>query len=226
MAERLNLAPLPREANTYGTQSTTVLRSTILNGRLLAGERLNEVELATALGISRAPLREAIRVLAKEGLVVTYPNRGSFVRSFTEVELADLYDLRIALELRALSLACERASPADLRELDTMLDETGDRLVDAPAYPGELDFHLQLVAMSRSAEILAAATSVHQRISLARARSGHEPTRARHALDQHRAIVTTLAARDLEAATQLLTTHLIDSLNSALVIFRQDSSSG
>jgi DNA-binding GntR family transcriptional regulator len=226
MTDRLDLTPLPREANTYGAQSVQVLRDMILNGRIPTGQRLNEVELASALGVSRAPLREAIRALANEGLVVTYANRGSFVRSFTEAELADLYELRIALELRALALANERASPADLRALDALLDETGNRLGDVPVYPEELDFHLRLVALSRSAEISAAARSVHQRIGLARSRSGHQASRARHAFDQHREIVAMLAAHDLSAATRLLTTHLTDSLTNALLIFRQESSSG
>jgi DNA-binding GntR family transcriptional regulator len=223
---RTELASLTRDSNTFGAQSTAVLRDMILSGSLPAGQRLNEVELAGALGISRAPLREAIRVLANEGLVVTYPNRGSFVRSFTEAELADLYELRIALEVRALYLACERASPVELRELDGLLDETDNRLGAAPAYPEELDFHLHLIRLSRSAELSAAAGSVNQRISLARSRSGHQATRARHAFDQHRAIVSALVARDVDQATELLLTHLKQSLNSALALFEQDTTNG
>jgi DNA-binding GntR family transcriptional regulator len=220
VAERLELARLTR---TVGTEVLATLRERILSGRLEAGERLNEVDLASDLGVSRAPLREAIRTLANEGLVVTFPNRGSFVRSFTDVELCDLYELRIALELRALTLVAERASLADLRSLDSLLDETVDRLGDTPSYPEELDFHLRLVSLSRSAEIFRAAQSVHQRISLARSRSGHQPVRARHALDQHRSIVEMLVDRDHAGAAALLTTHLTESLESAMAIFRQNS---
>jgi DNA-binding GntR family transcriptional regulator len=223
MTERPAIAPLSRQTSTYSNQSASVLREMILSGQLRAGERINEVETATALGISRAPLREAIQVLANEGLVATMPNRGAFVRSFSEEELADLYELRIAVELRALTLANERASPADLKQLDALLAETGDRMGTEPAYPEELDFHLCLIALSRSTELRAAAQSVNQRIRLARLRSGHQPTRARHAFDQHRKIVAMLSARKLAEATELLTHHLTDSLASALTIFREDS---
>jgi DNA-binding GntR family transcriptional regulator len=221
--ERPVIVPLSRQASTYGNQSASVLREMILSGQLRAGERINEVETAAALGISRAPLREAIQTLANEGLVTAVPNRGTFVRSFSEDELADLYELRIALELRALALASERASPADLSELEAMLSETSDRMGTEPAYPEELDFHLRLVALSRSAEIEIAAHSVNQRIRLARLRSGHEPHRARQAFDEHREIVAMLSARDLDRATELLMQHLKDSLASALALFRGDS---
>jgi DNA-binding GntR family transcriptional regulator len=217
------IPPLSRRASTYSNQSASVLREMILGGRLRAGKRINEVETAAALGISRAPLREAIQTLVNEGLVTAIPNRGAFVRSFSEDELADLYELRIALELRALALANDRASPADLRELDAMLAETGDRMGTEPAYPEELDFHLRLVALSRSAEIEIAAHSVNQRILLARLRSGHQPVRARQAFDEHREVVTMLTARNLGQATELLLQHLKDSLASALALFKGDS---
>jgi DNA-binding GntR family transcriptional regulator len=214
------IVPLSRLASTYSNQSAAVLRDMILTGQLRAGERINEVATATALGISRAPLREAIQTLANEGLITAIPNRGAFVRSFSEDELADLYELRIALELRALALANERASLADLRELDAMLTETGDRMDTEPAYPEELDFHRRLIALSRSAEIEVAAHSVNQRIRLARLRSGHQPRRAREAFGEHRQIVAMLGAHDLAQATELLTQHLKDSLASALALFR------
>jgi DNA-binding GntR family transcriptional regulator len=226
MIERPGLTALSRRDSTYSGQSAAVVREMILSGQLRAGERINEVETASALGISRAPLREAIQVLVNEGLVTAIPNRGAFVRSFTEEELADLYELRIALELRALALANDRASPADLREFESLLAETGSRMGAEPSYPEELDFHLRLVALSRSAEILAATQSVNQRIRLARLRSGHEPSRARQAFDEHRQIVAMLSARNLPEATELHTQHLKDALASALALFRGDAVRG
>jgi DNA-binding GntR family transcriptional regulator len=225
VTERASLVPLPRPVPSYSDRTATVLREKILSGALRAGERINEVETAAALGISRAPLREALKTLVNEGLVVAIANRGAFVRSFSAPELADLYELRIALELRALTLANERASPADIKSLDVLLDETDDRMAEAAAgaYPGELDFHLGLVALSRSTELLTAAQSVNHRISLARFRSGQQPVRARHAFDQHREIVNKLQVRDLVGASALLERHLGDSLANASAIFTEDT---
>jgi DNA-binding GntR family transcriptional regulator len=215
---------LPRQT-TFSNQSAAVLKQMILAGELKVGQRINEVEIANALGISRAPLREAIQALVNEGLLVAIVNRGAFVRTFSEDELEDLYELRIALELHALSLAAVRASPEQLDELDMFLDETGSRMGAAEArhYPGELDFHLRVVELSRSRELLASASSVNQRISLARSRSGHEPERAQHAFEQHRAIVRNLRKKELSAASGLLQLHLRESLANALIIFQQES---
>jgi DNA-binding GntR family transcriptional regulator len=223
MTDRPALTALSRQASTYSNQSAAVVREMILSGQLRAGERINEVETAAALGISRAPLREAIQTLVNEGLVIAIPNRGAFVRSFSEEELADLYELRIALELHALALVNERASPADLRDIGGLLTETGSRMGAEPTYPEELDFHLRLVALSRSAEIAGAVQSVNQRIRLARLRSGHQPSRARQAFDEHRQILAMLSARNLPEAIVLHTQHLRDSLASALALFRGDA---
>jgi DNA-binding GntR family transcriptional regulator len=109
---------------TYAGRSLEVLRTMILDGTLAPGERLNEVHLSQALGISRGPLREAIQRLASEGLVEAVTHRGVYVRSFSARELSDFYELRIALETHAVRLAA-RYSPQDrIDELGQMLDET------------------------------------------------------------------------------------------------------
>jgi DNA-binding GntR family transcriptional regulator len=194
----------------------------VMAGQLKVGERINEVETANALGISRAPLREAIQTLVREGLLVSITNRGAFVRTYSEDELEDLYELRVAIELHALSLVARRASPEQLTDLDALLDETDSRMHQAPtpAYPETLDFHIRLLELSRSRELLENWRSVQQRIALARSRSGHESVRAHHAFHQHREVVQHLCDSDFEAAAQLLEMHLRQSLANALMIIR------
>ncbi len=224
MNEKTLPAMLPRATASYSNQSAAVLKGMILAGHLKAGQRINEVETARALGISRAPLREAIQALVNEGLLVAVPTRGAFVRTFSEDELEDLYELRIALEVHALWLASVRASPEQLSELHMFLDETSTRMESPGArhYPGELDFHLRVLELSCSRELLAAANSINQRISLARSRSGHESERAQHAFEQHRIIVRHLQRKEFSDASDLLKLHLRESLANALVIFRHD----
>ena len=106
------------------------LRQAILYGELKPGERLMEVHLAERLGVSRTPIREAIRKLELEGLVVMIPRRGAVVASITEKDLKDVLEVRRTLEILAGEVACERITPKLLEELKEAGEEFG-RLKDA-----------------------------------------------------------------------------------------------
>ncbi len=93
------------------------LRQSILRGELAPGERLMEIHLAERLGVSRTPIREAIRKLELEGLVVMIPRRGAVVASITEKDLKDVLEVRQTLELLAAEVACERITKEKLEEL-------------------------------------------------------------------------------------------------------------
>jgi DNA-binding GntR family transcriptional regulator len=192
----------------------------ILDGSLEPGERLNEVHLSQALGISRGPLREAIQRLASEGLVEAVTHRGVYVRSFSSGELADFYELRIALEGHAVRLAARHAPAERIAELDRLLDETESSMDATGPYPADQDFHDRLARLAAHQPLLDALTGVGRKICLARARSAHQPRRARTALDEHRAIVAALAERDGEHAAALLEAHLTSSLDNALAVLR------
>ena len=93
------------------------LRKGILHGYLKPGERLMEIQLANRLGVSRTPVREAIRMLELEGLVINMPHRGAQVASITEKDLQDVLEVRTGLEEMAVMLACRRITDAGLEEL-------------------------------------------------------------------------------------------------------------
>jgi DNA-binding GntR family transcriptional regulator len=207
---------------TYAGRSLEVLRGMILDGTLAPAERLNEVHLSQALGISRGPLREAIQRLASEGLVEAVPHRGVYVRSFSARELSDLYELRIALETHAVRLAARYAPQQRIDELGSMLDETESSMgVHATgAYPEDPDFHARLARLAANPPLIEALTDVGRKIRLARARSAHQPRRARTALDEHREILAALVGRDGEGAAAKLEAHLTSSLNNALAVLR------
>ncbi|MEV4601062.1 GntR family transcriptional regulator [Amycolatopsis sp. NPDC049253] len=213
--------PLERRTDTYAGRSLDVLRGMVRDGQLQPGQRLNEVELARALGISRGPLREAIQRLASEGLLNVVPHRGAYVRTFDADELRDLYELRTALETHAVRLAARRADNEDLRDLDDLLRATEEVLesdVDT-AYPGELDFHHRVVALSGNQSILRAFADANNQIQLARSRSGRQPRRARDAFKEHREVLRALAAGDADVAARLMDEHLQHSLENALSLF-------
>ena len=94
------------------------LRAAILKGELKPGERLMEIALADKLGVSRTPIREAIRKLELEGLVVMAPRKGAKVASITERDLNDVLEVRKGMEVLAVSLACQRIAKEELDKLD------------------------------------------------------------------------------------------------------------
>jgi DNA-binding GntR family transcriptional regulator len=203
---------------TFSRRTEAVLRDMILDGKIRSGERLNEVALAGALGISRGPLREAVQRLAGEGLLTVVSHRGAFVRTFERREVEELYDLRFALEMHVVRLVCERASDEQVVELNQMLDMTAEQLSsnsDA-AYPADRDLHLQLIKLADHPTIANATVAVQRQISLARSMSAKGPARARQALDEHRAVAAAIAERDGDKAASLMRLHLEQARSSAL----------
>ncbi len=101
----------------------TTLRQAILKGELQPGERLMEIQLAEKMGVSRTPIREAIRKLEKEGLVIMIPRKGAEVAGISEKMLKDVLEVRVTLEKLAFSLALEHIKPEDIEKLKAAEDE-------------------------------------------------------------------------------------------------------
>jgi DNA-binding GntR family transcriptional regulator len=203
---------------TLATQGADALRDMILGGVLRPGDRLNEVELSAALGISRAPLREAIRHLASQGLLTIVTHKGAFVPRYTAEDLQGIYEVRIALETHAARLFAERHSAEDLAELKKVLDEAGEAIEHSgsPVYPNDLDFHRALIRLTGNRHLNEVATAIDQKLQLARARSGHLPERAQEALAEHRQILRSLTRQDGDRAVELMRRHLRRSLANVL----------
>lgn len=99
----------------------TRLRQAVIEGRLQPGEHLAENSLAQQLGVSRSPVRDALRILEREGLIVNLPNRGCYVREFSPHDVDEIFSLRAAIESLAAEWAIQRLSQADLEELEGLL---------------------------------------------------------------------------------------------------------
>jgi DNA-binding GntR family transcriptional regulator len=203
---------------TLAAQGADALRGMIMNGVLHPGDRLNEVELSAALRISRAPLREAIRQLASQGLLTIVTHKGAFVPSYTAADLRDIYEVRIALETHATRLFAEYGSADRLNELKLLLDEAAAAIKrsGSPVYPDDLDFHQTLIRLVGNPHLTDMAAEVDQKLQLARSRSGHLPSRAREALAEHRQILRSLTKGDADGAADLMTWHLRRSLANVL----------
>src|SRR5574344_883633 len=99
------------------------IRQAIIDGTFTRGERLMEIQLAEQMGVSRTPVREAIRKLELEGFVVMIPRRGTYVADLSIKDINDVYEIRISLDVLAAGLAAERIEPEELEELNRLLLE-------------------------------------------------------------------------------------------------------
>ncbi|MEA2720673.1 MAG: hypothetical protein QOJ39_2537 [Candidatus Eremiobacteraeota bacterium] len=198
------------------------LRESILTGRYAPGSRLVQDDLAEAFGVSRIPLREALRRLEGEGLVVISPNRGAVVRPLAPKDVVDLYDLRLALESLAIRRAAERF--ADLRGSTKVLRVQADRAIAARAMPTifslDRDFHAGLAATSDNPHLVAALGgqwSQIMRVMHAYFQVANYPAAV---WDDHEAIADAVAHGAAEAAVARLTTHLSESRDAILAHLR------
>lgn len=154
----LGLHPLRGE--TLAVQAADAIRELIAAGRVAGGERLVESRLAGQLGVSRGPVRDALRLLTAEGLVRDEPRRGTFVVRLTEQDVADIYDLRIAVETAAVRLILRRDDLKPLRALRRAIEDMRAVSRDAPlTAEADLRFHGAVCEVSGNSRL----RDVHRR---------------------------------------------------------------
>lgn len=212
--------PLAR-SDSFTERTLHAVRELILSGHFGPGDRVNEAELANSLGVSRAPLREALQQLSSEGLVHRIQHRGTFIPTFGAAETIQLFQVREALEVMAARLAAERVSPDDLTSLRAVLDSTSERLraQDDAHYPSDLDFHELVLAVAGNPMLAQRAGEVHRQIHVARARSAYNTDRARQAYEEHLDILRALEAHDPDQADRAMRAHLRTGLAHVQQLF-------
>lgn len=207
----------------YAEQARELLRRSILNGVYAPGQRLKEVEISRDLGISRSPVREAIQGLASEGLVRVATQKGAFVANLDATEVAELYEVREALETMAVWLAAERAEIPrimDLRELLEATRSTLDRQKSA-GYPRNLDFHRHLSVLSGNRKLAQEVNEINSQLELARLRSAYKPGRAEQAYEEHLAIFDALRRQDPAAAADAMREHIRHGKDNMLSMLKK-----
>jgi DNA-binding GntR family transcriptional regulator len=191
---------------------TSRLRDDILSGELAPGDRIVEEQLTRRFGISRAPLREALRLLGQQGLVEHLPRRGVRVATLSETEVGELFELRDVLERHAITVAL-RGLDLDLTDMDAALDmlagavDSGDSLVAAAAHRR---FHLALVELAGQRHLRSAYEPVLAKLQLYMATNLQREANQRSPMEglvRHRRLRDTLATRDLEVALRELGDH-------------------
>jgi DNA-binding GntR family transcriptional regulator len=188
------------------------LRNAILDFELQPGQRLVERELMEQIGVSRATIREVLRELTAEGLVVTVPQRGAMVYAPSADEARDLYAVRAALEALTVRRFIERASPAQhdrLRATVTQLeaDVAGGAGMHQLLHTKDM-FYEELLAGAASPTIEQILAGVQARVRLLRASSMSQPGRPHSMATEMRALVDAITGRDVHLAMRLCVDHL------------------
>jgi DNA-binding GntR family transcriptional regulator len=195
------------------------LRDAIVSHVLQPGERLMEVQLAEAMGVSRTPVREAIRRLELEGFVVMIPRRGAYVAQLSLKDIADAFEIRGALEGLAASLAAERATEDDIEELGRLLVRMSECLDsgDTPkAVDMDVEFHEKLYDASRNERLSQMVSNLREQILRFRTQSLSYPGRLAKALQEHGMIIDAIAERDPATARKHAEHHIQAAQNSLM----------
>jgi len=187
------------------------LQQAILSGRIAPGERIVEAELARQMGVSRAPVREAARRLESLGLLISRPRHGFAVRTVSPKQVNDLYEVRIQLELLGASLACTRATDAELAQLDARVDDMVERaeILSSPERVAlDLDFHFAISALSGNHYLHRLFDNMQTEVRMFLALSEDSYGDLKALAETHRPIAKAMMARDVGAVEHALRYHL------------------
>lgn len=196
------------------------LREAILNQVLCPGERLMEIQLAEEMGVSRTPVREAIRKLELEGFIVMVPRRGAYVAGISMKDIREVFEVRGALEALAARLASERITAEELEEMERRLvKESEETEANNLQKIIEIDtsFHELLYQAARNDRLIQFVNNLQEQLHRFRSASLARPGRSKTALEEHRKIVEALAERDGRLAEQLAREHIENAEHAMLL---------
>lgn len=195
------------------------LREAILSGYMKPGERLMEVQLAEEMGVSRTPVREAIRKLELEGFVVMVPRKGAYVAGISLKDVADVFEIRAALESLAAGLAADRITDEELENLERLLigvSEAADQNDLEAWVHKDTDFHDIIYKASRNKRLMQIVNNLREQIQRFRATSLAYPGRMKIAVEEHKKIVEAISERNVALAQSLAQEHIENAENSML----------
>lgn len=195
------------------------LRQAILTGELKPGERLMEIHLANKLGVSRTPIREAIRKLELEGLVTMIPRRGAEVAQITEKSMSDVLEVRRAMDALCTELACERISEQEIVVLGAACDhfaeaaKTKDIRKCAQA---DVDFHDIIVRATGNKRLVQLINNLSEQMYRYRYEYIKDASQHNRLIEEHRIIYESIVNKDKETASQAAKMH-IDNQEKAIM---------
>ncbi|HEX6706734.1 MAG TPA: GntR family transcriptional regulator [Albitalea sp.] len=201
----------------------TRLRQRIVEGHIAPGAKLNERELSESLKVSRTPLREAIKMLAAEGLVELLPNRGAVAVQLSEQDVADTFDVIAGLEGQAGELAAQRITDSELSELKALHYEmlaAYTRRDLSTYYRINAQIHTLINLAAGNAVLTQTWRTVNARLQSLRFRSNFDADKWTRAVDEHERMVALLAKRDAAGMRAVMVEHLQHKRDAVLELMR------
>lgn len=197
------------------------VRTAIIQGRFLPGERLIESTIATEMGVSRAPVREVLSALEREGLVMNIPRRGNFVVDFTKKDIEDIYSFRLLLEVGAMRRAVERFDGEDIKALQQLVDNLDTAMMnqdDSGSITNlDMQFHDYICSLADNNRLYSTWKSISMLTQLligvtskTHFQYPHEPAQ------WHQTILDAFKQKDMTTAEKKLTEHLMDGCARAI----------
>lgn len=187
------------------------LREAILKGELKPGERLMELQLASKLGVSRTPIREAIRMLELEGLAVTKPRKGAEVARMTEKDMEDVLKIRKALDELAVGLACDNITEEELKQLYVALKNfeesarSGDVKQIAQA---DVEFHDSIYQAADNPKLVTMLNNLREQMYRYRVEYLKNESIYPRLIEEHQGIYDGLKRKDKEAVVEIVSHHV------------------
>lgn len=195
------------------------LRQAILTGELKPGERLMEIHLANRLGVSRTPIREAIRKLELEGLVTMIPRRGAEVAQITEKSMKDVLEVRRTLDALSAELACERISPEEEEQLKQacLNFEAAVKTKDTKSIAkADVAIHDIIAAATGNQRLIQLINNLAEQMYRYRFEYIKDATQHERIIEEHRIIYDSIIKKDRVAAAEMAKTH-IDNQEKAVI---------
>lgn len=195
------------------------LRQAILTGELKPGERLMEIHLANRLGVSRTPIREAIRKLELEGLVTMIPRRGAEVAQITEKSMSDVLEVRRAMDALCIELACDRISEEELSNLGTACEdfEQAVKTKDVKKIAhADVALHNIIVEATGNQRLIQLVNNLSEQMYRYRFECIKDLGQHARLMEEHRIILNSIRNKDKETASQAAKMH-IDNQEKAIM---------
>ena len=200
------------------------LRQAILKGELKPGERLMEIQLANKLGVSRTPIREAIRKLELEGLVLMIPRRGAEVAEITEKNMKDVLEVRKALEELAAELACERISEEEIEELKVAAKEFEQTLQTQDVTKiaeADVKFHDVMYNATDNQRLIILLNNFREQMYRFRVEYLKLEQYHSQLIEEHDKIIHMLENRDRNGVSEIVGKHIDNQVNTVTDVIRE-----
>ncbi len=204
--------PILVRPESLAQQGYDTIRRAIRDGKIARGQLFSESSLAQSLGVSRTPVREALLNLFRDGVVEIVPKRGYRLVELDEAAISEIRLLRAALEQIVVGRLCETATPADIRELRTILKGRGRSQEDM--YGIDEAFHIRMAEMAGLLQIRRELLSVRGKMYLIASGVEVAPMRNEKVVDEHAALVDALERHDCKAARRVITKHVERSIDA------------